>query len=439
FPRLYHSVALLLPDATVWFAGGNPSHGTYVQQMEIYQPPYLFNADGSLATRPSISSAPSNINYGNTFTVQTPDAASISAVVLVRNGAVTHSFGMDQREVGLSFTAGTASLNVTAPPDSNIAPPGYYMLFLLNNSGVPSVATFVQIMGQPNFDVTASPSSVSISQGNQGSSTLTTTVRGGFNNSISLSASGVPPGTTVTFSPSTISASGAGNSTVTIAVGLNTSGGTYPITVTLNGGGIQQSATVNLTVTAATVATPVFSPKAGIYTSAQSVTITDATTGAAIYFTTNGTAPTTASTLYTGPVLVSSTEALKAIAVASGSSNSAVTTATYTIAATTPVLSPRTGVYTSAQSVTITDSTTGAAIYYTTDGITTPTTASTSYTGPVTVSSTETLKVMAVASGYSNSAVLTATYTIAATTPVLSPRAGIYTFPQSVTITDATT
>ena len=69
------------------------------------------------------------------------------------------------------------------------------------------------------------------------------------------------------------------------------------------------------------------------YTSAQTVTITDATTGAAIYYTTNGTTPTTASTLYTGPVTVSSTETLKAIAVASGYSNSAVATATYTIAA----------------------------------------------------------------------------------------------------------
>ena len=225
---------------------------------------------------------------------------------------------------------------------------------------------------------------------------------------------------------------------MTIAVGLNTSKGTYPITVTLNGGGVEQSATVNLAVTAATVATPVFSPKGGIYTSAQTVTITDATTGAAIYYTTNGTTPTTASTLYTGPVTVSSTETLKAIAVASGYSNSAVATATYTIAAKTPVFSPKGGIYTSAQTVTITDATTGAAIYYTTNG-TTPTTASTLYTGPVTVSSTETLKAIAVASGYSNSAVATATYTIAAKTPVFSPRGGIYTSAQSVTITDATT
>ena len=66
-------------------------------------------------------------------------------VVLVRNGTVTHAFGMDQREVGMSFTAGSGTLTVTAPPDGNIAPPGYYMLFLLNNFDVPSVATFVRL------------------------------------------------------------------------------------------------------------------------------------------------------------------------------------------------------------------------------------------------------------------------------------------------------
>jgi hypothetical protein len=201
--------------------------------------------------------------------------------------------------------------------------------------------------------------------------------------------------------------------------------------------GYSNSAVLTATYTIAAT-TPVLSPRNGIYTSAQSVTITDATTGAAIYYTTNGTAPTTASTLYTGPVTVSSTETLKVVAVASGYSNSAVVTAPYTIAAATPVLSPKAGIYTSAQSVAITDATTGAAIYYTTDG-TAPTTTSSLYTGPVTVSSTETLKVIAVASGYSNSAVVTAAYTIAAATPVLSPKAGVYTSAQSVTITDATT
>ncbi len=146
--RLYHSVALLLPDATVFLAGGNPSRGTYNKTVEIYQPAYLFNSDGTLATRPSITSVPSSISYGNPFNLTTPDAANIASVVLVRNGAATHAFGMDQREVGLSFTASSGSLTITGPPNGNIAPPGYYMLFLLNSSGVPSVASFVQVGSQ---------------------------------------------------------------------------------------------------------------------------------------------------------------------------------------------------------------------------------------------------------------------------------------------------
>jgi hypothetical protein len=116
--------------------------------------------------------------------------------------------------------------------------------------------------------------------------------------------------------------------------------------------------------------------------------------------------------LYSGPITVASTQTLRAMAVASSYSNSAVATATYTIAATAPVYSPKAGTYTSAQSVSITDATSGATIYYTTNG-TTPTTSSSLYSGPITVASTETLRAMAVASGYSNSAVATATFTIA--------------------------
>jgi len=145
YAHLYHSVSLLLPDATVWFAGGNPWQGTYQPYMEIYQPAYLFNSDGTLATRPTITSAPASVAYGSQFTVQTPNASSISSVVLMRNGAVTHAFNMDQRMVGLSFTAGSGSLTVTAPSSGDIAPPGYYMLFLLNSAGVPSVSTMIQV------------------------------------------------------------------------------------------------------------------------------------------------------------------------------------------------------------------------------------------------------------------------------------------------------
>lgn len=141
YARLYHSVALLLPDATVWVAGGNPSRGNYEQRMEIYKPAYLFQPNGAAAIQPSISNAPNYISLGSQFTVQSPDAANISSVVLVRNGTVTHAFNTDQRLVGLSFTVGPGILTVTAPPNQNIAPPGYYMLFLINNSGVPSVAS----------------------------------------------------------------------------------------------------------------------------------------------------------------------------------------------------------------------------------------------------------------------------------------------------------
>jgi galactose oxidase-like protein/chitobiase/beta-hexosaminidase-like protein/glyoxal oxidase-like protein len=436
YPRLYHSLAVLLPDATVWSAGGNPSRGHYVPQQEIYKPAYLFNPDGSAATRPSITSASNSISYNNSFTVQTPDAATISQVVLVRNGNVTHAFGMDQRLVELSFTVGNGSLTVTAPPNGNIAPPGYYMLFLLNNSGVPSVAPFVQLMGQPSFTVTA-PASVSISQGNQGSPTVTTVVSGGFNSSISLSVAGAPSGSTVSLNPTTIPAAGAGTSTMNIVVGLNTPTGTYPLTITANGGGIQKTATVNLVVGNAAVAVPVFSPRSGTYTSAQSVTITDATTGSTIYYTTNGTTPTTASTVYSGPITVASTETLKAIGVKSGYSNSGVAAAIYTIAATAPVFSPKPTTYTTPQSVTLSDSTTGAVIYYTTNG-TTPTTASARYSGPIQVSTTTTIKAIASAPGYSNSAVSTGLYTIAAFAPVFSPKAGTYTSAQSVSMTDAT-
>jgi Domain of unknown function (DUF1929)/Glyoxal oxidase N-terminus/IPT/TIG domain len=151
FPRLYHSVALLLPDATVWIAGSNPARGTYESRMEVYQPAYLFTRDASnnvvAATRPTIANAPSHVTLGGSFTVSTPDAANISQAVLVRPGSSTHAFDMDQRLVGMSFTAGSGTLTVTAPPNANIAPPGYYMLFLINNQGVPSVASFVLLDG----------------------------------------------------------------------------------------------------------------------------------------------------------------------------------------------------------------------------------------------------------------------------------------------------
>ena len=172
--------------------------------------------------------------------------------------------------------------------------------------------------------------------------------------------------------------------------------------------------TATYTINVPQAATPTFSPAAGTYTTTQSVTISDATSGAAIFYTTDGNTPTTGSTRYTGAIPVAQTTTIKAMATASGLGNSGVGTATYTInvpQAATPTFSPAAGTYTTTQSVTISDATSGAAIFYTTDG-NTPTTGSTRYTGAISVAQTTTIKAMATASGLGNSGVAVATYTI---------------------------
>ncbi len=139
--RGYHSVATLLPDATVLTAGGQcPVSPCSPNSAQIYSPPYLFKG-----SRPTIASAPTSISGGKTFFVGTPDAANVTQVSWIRLGAVTHTFNQEQRFSFLSFTQATGGLNVTAPPSANLAPAGYYMLFLLNGSGVPSVASIIQV------------------------------------------------------------------------------------------------------------------------------------------------------------------------------------------------------------------------------------------------------------------------------------------------------
>ncbi len=149
-PRMYHSVALLMPDATVWVAGSNPQEGTWDNTMEVYRPAYLFTAGGAAAARPTIISAPARIGYGASVQVATPNAADIASVALMRPGSSTHAFNFEQRLVNLAFTAGSGALTLTAPPTASIAPPGYYMLFLINRAGVPSVAVWVQLTSTPD-------------------------------------------------------------------------------------------------------------------------------------------------------------------------------------------------------------------------------------------------------------------------------------------------
>ncbi len=160
--------------------------------------------------------------------------------------------------------------------------------------------------------------------------------------------------------------------------------------------------------------TPTFSLAAGSYNSAQTVTISDQTAGAIIYYTTNGTTPNANSSIYSVPIPVSTSETVEAVAVASGDAVSAIASAIYTInlpPAATPTFSVPAGTYSSAQTVAISDTTTDATIYYTTNG-TTPTTSSTIYNGAIAVTTTETIEAIAIASGFANSNVASVTYTL---------------------------
>jgi N-acetylneuraminic acid mutarotase/protein involved in polysaccharide export with SLBB domain len=172
-------------------------------------------------------------------------------------------------------------------------------------------------------------------------------------------------------------------------------------------------------------ATPTLSLAPGNYDAVQALTIDDATSGATIYYTDNGTAPNINSLVYSGAITISSPETIEAIAVAGSYSNSGLATATYNVvlpAAATPSFSVAQGSYASAQTVTISDATSGATIYYTTDG-STPTTSSSVYSAPLVVSSTEIVEAVAVAEGYTPSAVATATYAISGSgsVPVYPP------------------
>jgi hypothetical protein len=135
--------------------GSNPgARGSYEPAIEIYTPPYLYDSSDHLITtkRPQIASQPftAPLAYNTPFQVGYTSSAAISSVVLVRPGSVTHAFNMEQRVIALCGATSPCSalsntLNLTTPPNGNIAPPGYYMLFLIDSAGVPSVATFIQL------------------------------------------------------------------------------------------------------------------------------------------------------------------------------------------------------------------------------------------------------------------------------------------------------
>jgi hypothetical protein len=149
-PRLYHSTALLLPDATVLTMGGGASVDSPVNNLngEIYYPPYLYKKDGSglRAPRPTIVSAPAKARVGQQLGITVGSTTPLSGVTMVRLGSPTHSFDADQRYLPLSFTQSGQTVTATIPANPNVALPGYYLLFVFDQARVPSVAKFVKLV-----------------------------------------------------------------------------------------------------------------------------------------------------------------------------------------------------------------------------------------------------------------------------------------------------
>jgi Chitobiase/beta-hexosaminidase C-terminal domain/Bacterial lectin/IPT/TIG domain len=419
------------------------------------------------ALRQSIYYAPNIIAGANTVTVTFSQAASFPDVRVLEYQGVT----------ALDVTAGAIGNSASASSGAATTTSANELIF-----GANTVATTTQAAGDgftsriataPDGDI-ALDKVVTVTGSNSATSTLSSagawvmqmatfsadagpvsppapsptvsrvsprrgTTTGGT--AVTITGTNFAAGAAVMFGGAAATSVAVVNNTTITAVTPAGSAGAVTVTVT-NPGSQSGSLGSAFTYTASAVLpAPVFSVAAGTYVTPQTVAISDSTPGATIYYTTDGTTPTTSSTVYTAPITVSVTETIEAIAVETGFTNSAATSAAYTISPVlqTPVFSVAAGTYATAQTVALSDSTPGATIYYTTDG-TTPTTSSTVYTAPITVSVTETIEAIAVETGFTNSAVASAAYTISAVlpTPTFSPAAGSYAAAQTVTISDAT-
>ena len=224
--RLYHSTALLMADGSVLVMGGGAPGPLNNLNIEIYYPPYLFTATGELAPRPVISAAPDALEIGKTFTLDFADAATVSRVALVKAGSVTHSWNMEQRYVDLTFNVSGSRLNVQAPARAGDATPGNYLLFILDENGVPSVAKMVRI----NTAAVPNPATMPtlVNPGNR-------TDQAGASVDVQLNASD-PNGDTLTFAATGLPPGVSIDSTTGRMTGTPTAQGSFNVVVTASDG-----------------------------------------------------------------------------------------------------------------------------------------------------------------------------------------------------------
>jgi YVTN family beta-propeller protein len=236
--RLYHSNAVLMPDASVLVLGGGAPGPENNTNAEVYYPPYLYNSTGGFAARPVISSAPSAIDIGKTFEVGLGGTATISRVVMIKTTSASHSFNMDQRFVELTFQQSGDRLAAQAPTHATDAPPGFYLLFVLNAAGTPSVAKIarVGVAPVPNPAVTpvlANPGNQSGQAGTAATLQLSATDPNG--DVLTYGATGLPPGLFVNASTGAITgtptAAGTFNVLVSATDGVNTDSKSFVWTI----------------------------------------------------------------------------------------------------------------------------------------------------------------------------------------------------------------
>jgi YVTN family beta-propeller protein len=225
--RLYHSTALLMPDASVLVAGGGAPGPQNNTNVEIYYPPYLFDANGARAVRPTIVTWPQDVAIGATLTlgVDSP-AAPPARVTMVKTGSATHGWNMEQRFVELTFRQNANSLSVQAPTRAADAPPGFYILFVIDANGVPSIGKIVKVgvAANPNpqvVPVLQQPADQSTVVGTPVSLALTASDPNG--DPIGFGASGLPPGLSIDPITGVIS-------------GTPTTGGSYDVVVAVSDG-----------------------------------------------------------------------------------------------------------------------------------------------------------------------------------------------------------
>ena len=235
-PRNYHSVALLMTDGRVWSGGGgicacagdHPDH-------QVYSPGYLYNADGSLTTRPTISTAPTTISYGRTFNVQA--TSGITRFSFIKMSGVTHNLNSDLRQLKLAFTSpSSGQYAVTVPSNPNVLTPGFWMLFAVNSAGVPSVAKVIQVVST-NAPVLTNPGT----QGSLINATINVQIAASDPNgdTLTYSATGLPSGLNINSATGlingTANATGNYRPTVSVSDGTNTVSATFDWSVTQPG------------------------------------------------------------------------------------------------------------------------------------------------------------------------------------------------------------